>query len=68
MDKEYPPGTLRLNFALKYDAIALDISSERITIADSRFGSVWGDHLFRIVFTAKHATAQSTWSMNIMQT
>ena len=48
-----------------YEAGKFTAAIEPIPITDTRLGSVWGDHLTRIVLTAKDPQQQDTWTLRI---
>ena len=73
---ETAPGTLRLAcgriggqpdlavFA-RFDAAAQQATVERIDLDDRALTASWGDHLNRIVLTAREAVRQGTWKVTI---
>ncbi|MGC9521823.1 MAG: heparinase II/III domain-containing protein [Anaerolineae bacterium] len=50
---------------LVYNAQTFVVTVERIAIDDPRLGGVWGDHLNRVVFTAKEPALRDTWTWRI---
>ncbi len=48
-----------------FDAAQFTVSTEVVSITDARLGSVWGDRLNRIVFTAKNPPRQGEWTFRI---
>jgi len=48
-----------------YDDETFDVRVESVAITDEKLGSVWGDHLNRIVFVAKEVRLHGTWQIQI---
>lgn len=48
-----------------YDAARFAVTSGVIPITDTRMGGVWGDHLNRLLFTAKNLLTQGGWTFRI---
>ncbi len=51
--REFLLGRTAGSGTLSYDGNLFRARSERIAISDTRMGGVWGDHLMRVVLTAK---------------
>lgn len=67
------PGTIRLYgqqdqiIELTYDENKFDLSIEPITLEDQKLRSVWGKHIFRLLFTGSVITCKDSWNMKIVQ-
>ncbi len=48
-----------------FDADIFKMATEVVPITDSRLGSVWGDHVNRIILTAHHPPMQGRWYFKI---
>ncbi|MGC9467687.1 MAG: heparinase II/III domain-containing protein [Anaerolineae bacterium] len=62
MERETGSGQLR------YEVGIFDVAVERIEIDDPRLAGVWGDHLYRVVFTAQSPPLRGRWLWRLRNT